>query len=200
MKRVTTVPSHYILDEFPKHLTYNMLFYYCCGCCCYTTVTCALILSETLALYKSFTYLLTYLLLLLHMLRQVSCASSTGSMSPSSPRHPTSPTRCTSHTRGASEPANNTAVDNLMRTHNYGSNADELENAGRPVRAAPDTSRNPGAFVGRSPVVKAKRSVDSGEVTRGLNNLNKAENYGGKKSKLLVSLVLILLAELFIKF
>jgi len=117
---------------------------------------------------------------------QVSCSGSNASMSP---RHPTSPQRRVSYTHGASDSAASgpgTNVENLMRTHNYGSNADELENAGH----QPDTSRTP-TFVGRSPAVTAKRSlaptsVDSGEASKGLNNLNKAENYR-KKSKCLVS-------------
>lgn len=113
---------------------------------------------------------------------QASCASSNGS---TSPRHTTSPKRGALHTRSSLENAvtgRGTNVENLMRTHNYGSNADELENTGR----QPDSLRSP-AFVGRSPAITAKRSLaptsaDSGGVSKGLNNLNKAENYR-KKSK-----------------
>jgi len=111
---------------------------------------------------------------------QASCASSNGSMSPS---HATSPKRRVSNTHSTIENPTNgpgTNVENLMRSHNYGSNADELEKTGR----QPDSSRSP-VFVGRSPAVTAKccvapTAVDSGEVSKGLNNLNKAENYRKK--------------------
>ena len=108
-----------------------------------------------------------------------------------SPRRPTSPKRPVSYTLSTfnsvmTAPGPN--VDHLMRTHNYGSNANELENAGR----QPDSSRNP-EFVGRSPAITPKRSVapkavDNGEASKGLNNLNKAENYR-KKSKYLLVIV-----------
>jgi len=116
---------------------------------------------------------------------QVSCTSN-GS---TSPRHPTSPKRPVSYTLSTLDSVMavpTTNVDNLMRTHNYGSNADELESVGR---QQPDTSRSP-EFVGRSPAVTAKRglapmAVSNGEASKGLNNLNKAENYR-KKSKCFV--------------
>jgi len=109
----------------------------------------------------------------------VSCASN-GSMSPR--QNPASPKRPVSYTLSVMTPPA-TDVDNLMRTHNYGSNAEELESAGR----QPDTSRSP-EFVGRSPAIKrsvAPISVDNGEASKGLNNLNKAENYR-KKSECVI--------------
>lgn len=105
------------------------------------------------------------------------CHVSDGS---ASPRHLASPKRPVSYTLSMmTGPGGN--VENMMRTHDYGSNADELENAGR----HPDSSQNP-EFVGRSPVVMAKRfpgptSVNS-ETSKGLNNLNKAENYRKKST------------------
>jgi len=108
--------------------------------------------------------------------------ASNGSMSPRN--NPASPKRPLSYRLSTSDGAViGTSFENAMRrTHDYGSNADGLENSGR----QPDASRSP-EFVGRSPAVAAKRtqppaSVDSREASKGLNNLNKAENYR-KKSK-----------------
>jgi len=120
---------------------------------------------------------------------QVSCASN-GSTSPT--RHSTVAKRPQSYALSTLDsvmtgPRGNN-VDNLMRTHNYGSNADQLENLGRPQHD--NSSRSP-EFVGRSPAIAARRSqqaptsVSNGEASKGLNNLNKAENYR-KKSKCFV--------------
>jgi len=112
-------------------------------------------------------------------LENVLCEASCASNGHVSPRHPASPKRAASYRLSV---MNGSDVENMMRTHNYGSNADDLQNVGR----QPDGSRGP-EFVGRSPVVTAKRSlgptsVDNGDASKGLNNLNKAENYR-KKSK-----------------
>ena len=114
---------------------------------------------------------------------QASCTSSNGS---ASPRHPTSPKRRVSNTHSTIDNPANGPGTNLMRSHNYGSNADDLEKTGQ----QPDSSRSP-VFVGRSPGVTAKRSaaptaVDNGEVSKGLNNLNKAENYRKKSERCLL--------------
>ena len=102
-----------------------------------------------------------------------------------SARQPTSPNRPASYTLSTLDnviPGQEASSETMARARDYGSNADDLENVGR----QPDGSHSP-EFVGRSPA--AKRFVqpvlaDGGEASKGLNNLNKAENYR-KKSKCL---------------
>jgi len=112
---------------------------------------------------------------------QVSCASD-NSMSQ---RQPTSPNRPPSYALSTLDnvmPGHEVSGESMARACDYGSNADELQNVGR----QPDGSHSP-EFVGRSPAITAKRfmppvSANNGEASKGLNNLNKAENYR-KKSK-----------------
>jgi len=101
---------------------------------------------------------------------QASCASN------GSPRHPAT---YTVSSLDSAMPRPTANIDKMMRTHEYGSNAADLETAGRP----PDTSRSP-QFIGRSPLNAAKRSVPpaNGEAAKGLNNLNKVENYRKKST------------------
>lgn len=101
-----------------------------------------------------------------------------------SPRQPTSLNRPASYmlsTLDSAMPGQDTSAEN-MRARDYGSNADELQAVGR----QPDGSNSPN-FVGRSPAITAKRflppaSTDNGEASKGLNNLNKAENYRKKST------------------
>jgi len=115
---------------------------------------------------------------------QVSCASN-GSVSPhrtTSPKRPASYALSTLDSAMPASPANN-----MMRSHEYGSNADELQNAGGGAGQPDGVPLSP-QFVGRSPAVTAKRTVppppslDSTETAKGLNNLNKAENYRKKST------------------
>jgi len=113
------------------------------------------------------------------------CQASCVSDNSVSPQRPTSPNRPASYMLSTSDsvmPGQEASAENMMRARDYGSNADELQNVGR----QPDGSHSP-EFVGRSPAVMSKRFVppvlaDNGEASKGLNNLNKAENYR-KKSK-----------------
>lgn len=114
---------------------------------------------------------------------KLSCAAQdAGGGAPTSPNRPSSYALSTlDNVMPGGGVRREASVDNVARACDYGSNADQLENVGR----QPDGGSHSPEFVGRSPAVAAKRfmtpATGDGEASsRGLNNLNKAENYRKK--------------------
>lgn len=93
-----------------------------------------------------------------------------------SPQPPPLPRRPVSYTPSAADSFNTLNVLNADVARNYGSAADDLENAGTCKRTeAPIFLQN--CEVQKSPRVLPKVPIDEDPTLKNLNNLNKVENY-----------------------